>query len=502
MKKIVFFLSFLFLVNTIFANRYNIKDFGATENEVSTKAIQKAVDLCYKKGGGVVVVPAGKFITGTIILKSNVNLYLEQGAVLLGSTNLDDYWESFRKHGIIFCEEAENVSITGQGTIDAQGTTFYDPTQNHVYDEFDKQRTRQKENYMPEGEFYTDGPIKRLPKPGMTISFFHCSRVVLKNFVIKDTPSWAVRFGFCDDVLVKGISIKNNLMIPNSDGVHCTASRNIRMSDCDIRAGDDAFIITGFNKKEDTPGYSLDEQNKFEFGNHSPYAENVNVSNCQFQSRSSGIRVGYGQHPIRNCVFTNITIYGSNRGIGVFAHDAADIENLVFSNIVIQTRLHNGQWWGNGEPIHLSSISRFENEPVGIIRNVQFNNIIATGEHGIIIYGHEDSPMENIRFDNLQLKIVRGKETLTYGGNFDLRPAADSKMQLFEHDISGLFARYINDLSIRDFQLEWGNYLPAFFTHGIHCRHVQFFSIENYHGTPNPNANNAKPLLLENTSLK
>ncbi|MGK7396676.1 MAG: glycoside hydrolase family 28 protein [Candidatus Cyclobacteriaceae bacterium M3_2C_046] len=483
------------------AKDYNIIDFGARENALSTEAIQNAVDACHQAGGGKVVVPAGSYITGTIILKSQVNLHLQAGATLLGSHNLDDYTLTFRGHGIIFCEDAYQVSITGEGTIDARGTHFFDPTANHVYPEFDKSRVRQKERYMPEGEFYSDGPIKKGPKPGMTVAFFHCSQIAIQDITIKDTPSWAVRLAYCDDALVQGISIVNNLMVPNSDGVHCTASRNIRMTDCDIRAGDDAFIITGFTKDEETPGYDLTEQQKYTYGNKTAYAENINLSNCQLQSRSSGIRVGYGQHPIRRCTFSNIIIYGSNRGIGIFAHDETDIEELIFSNIIIETRLHSGQWWGNGEPIHLSSISRFPDQPVGVIKNVQFHNVIATSEHGIILYGHEQSPMENISFENIQLKIKKGKETMAYGGNFDLRPAADISMQLFAHDIPGLYARYVNGLDIEDFSLEWEPDLPEFFTHGIEAEYVKELKLEGFEGGPNPSAATGKKIQLNNTDF-
>jgi hypothetical protein len=480
---------------------YNIQDFGAIPGQLSTKAIQTAVDKCYENGGGMVLVPAGRYITGTIELKTNVNLHLEQGAILEGSKNLDDYISSFRKHGIIFCLDAQQVSITGQGMIDAQGTSFYDTEQNHTYPEFDKQKIRQKENYMPDGIFYTDGPIERKASPGMTITFYHCSTVVLKDITIKDTPIWAVRFAYCDDVLVAGVSIYNNLMVPNSDGIHCTVSRNIKMSDCDIRAGDDAFIVTGFPLEENTPGYDHKKQLRYKYGNKSIYAENVTVNNCSFQSRSAGIRIGYGQHPIRNCVFNNIVIYGSNRGIGVFAHDEASIENLIFSNFIIQTRLHNGQWWGNGEPIHLSSITRFDGEPAGKIRNVQFNNINATSEHGILIYGDEARTIESVSFNNVDLKIVRAKETMSYGGNFDLRPAAEIEKQLFEHDIPGLYALNVDGLDINDLKLEWGDDLPPFFTDGIECNTVSNLSIRNFTGTPNPNSKEGKKQRLVNTSF-
>ncbi len=502
MKKVVLnIFVFLFSGFPVFS-QYNIVDFGARKGELSTEAIQKAVDAAHEAGGGTIIIPAGTFITGTVKLKSYTELHLQHGAVLKGSLNLADYRESFRKHGILLCEDAIQVGITGEGTIDAQGTMFYDTTQNHVYPEFNKQLTRQKEDYMPEGEFFTDGPLKRKPKPGMALTFYNCSEVTLKDFTLKDTPSWAIRLASCDDITVSGISIKNNLMVPNSDGIHCTASRNIRVTNCDIRSGDDSFVITGFSIDEETPGYDEHPNQDKKYGNKTPYAENVVVSNCLFQSRSAGIRIGYGQHPIRRCTFSNIVIYGSNRGIGIFAHDASNIEDLIFSNITIETRLHNGQWWGNGEPIHLSAVSRFKNQPVGIIRNVQFNTITATSEHGILVYGHQNSLMENISFTNIGLKIVKGKETLAYGGNFDLRPAADINMQLFEHDIPGIFAKYVNGLTIQNVNLEWGTGLPSFFTYGIETENVKDLKITEFSGEANPSSGIKEPFLLKMTSKR
>lgn len=496
------FILLIFFYPDVFGAEYNIHDYGAKPGQLSTKAIQEAVDACAKNGGGKVLIPAGRYITGTIELKSFVNLHLEQGAILEGSHDIEDYMTGFRRHGILYCFNQQQVSVTGQGVIDGQGTFFYDTTVNHVYPEFDKQMVRQKEGYMPDGIFYTDGPVKRRVAPGMTITFYHCSAVVLEDITIRDTPIWAVRFAHCDDVLVHGISIYNNLMVPNSDGIHCTVSRNIRMSDCDIRAGDDAFIVTGLSIDEQDPGFDLSALQQYRFGNKTAYAENVTVSNCTFQSRSAGIRVGYGQHPIRNCVFTNIVIWGSNRGIGVFAHDAVSIENLVFSNFVIQTRLHNGQWWGNGEPIHLSAITRYENEPTGKIRNVQFHNIRAVSEAGILVWGDEPDVIESVSFNDIDLTIVKGRETMDYGGNFDLRPAADIRKQVFEHDIPGLYARHVEGLDIHDFSLKWGEGLPGFFTHGIECESVKSLSIRNFRGGPNPGASNGKKQELIDCVLK
>ena len=121
--------------------------------------------------------------------------------------------------------------------------------------------------------------------------------------------------------------------IPNSDGIDLYDSKVIRISDCAIHAGDDAIAIVS--------------------------SSNITVTNCILHSRSSGIRVGYNvfnNHNSGNLSFSNITIYDSNRGIGIYQRQKGNMENMIFSNIVINTRLHSGQWWGHGEPIHISSV--------------------------------------------------------------------------------------------------------------------------------------------------
>jgi len=469
-----------------YSKDYLITEFGAEAGKLSTPAIQKAVDECFAAGGGRVVIPPGTFITGPVILKSNVNVYLESGAILKGSENIQDYRMGETRRGIFFCEDACNISITGNGTIDASGSSFYDFSQNHGSPDFDRSLTRQKENYMKDGTFFSDGPVKRISMPGMTIVFFHCTGVTLSGITVKDTPIWAIRFGYCEDVLVEGITIRNNILIPNSDGIHCTASRNIRISDCDIVAGDDAIIMTGFDKNENVPAYTMKEQEEKTYGNKSIYAENMSVTNCQLRSSSAGIRIGYGQHPVRHCIFSNITIYESNRGIGIFAHDTTDIEDLIFNNIIIETRLYNGHWWGHGEPIHLSCASRFAGFKAGKIKNVIFSNIIATGGQGIIVYGRNESRIENITFENISLSIKKGSETMSYGGNFDLRPAADNKLQIFEHDIPGIYAQHVTNLSIKGFNLTWDPELPDFFTNAVEINNFDGVFINDMSGTSFP----------------
>jgi polygalacturonase len=133
MKKIILLaLLISAIIRSVGAKEFNILEYGAVTGQLSTQAVQKAVDACYDAGGGTVMVPAGLYITGAIILKSNVNLYLEQGAELRSSENMDDFKVGTGRYGMIFCQDATNISITGKGTINAMGSSFYEADKNHT----------------------------------------------------------------------------------------------------------------------------------------------------------------------------------------------------------------------------------------------------------------------------------------------------------------------------------------------------------------------------------
>jgi polygalacturonase len=470
------------------AYEYTISSFGAKDDgkTVNTSAIQKAIDACHEAGGGKVVIPPGEFVSGTIILKSGVNLYLEQGARLMGSLDTADYRIGGRRHGLIYAYQAKGISISGEGEIDGRGTSFHIAERSHMGQDFDRNVTRQGMNYMPAAPVPSDGPIGYDTRPGMMVLLLQCEQVAIKDVTFRDSPVWTFRIADCDDIIVTGISIHNNLLIPNSDGIHCTTSRNVRISDCDIRAGDDAIIVTGFGTNVEVGGdlnIRLDYTAR-EFGNKTGYAENVTVTNCILQSRSAGIRVGYGVNPIRNCVFSNLVIYESNRGLGVFSRDAGSIENILFSNITIQNRLHSGHWWGNGEPIHVSAIKQDPEIPAGPVQNIRFKNIIAESESGIVIYGTEQSPVMNVLLEHVSIQMKAGTHSATYGGNFDLRPVYTTDLGIFKHDIPALYAQHAEGLKILEFNVSWAENLPDFMSHAIYCTWFSNLSIDGFFGAP------------------
>lgn len=459
---------------------FNILDYGAIPDgkTLNTVSIQKTIDACAKAGGAVVVVPKGVFISGAIELRPNITLQLDAGAVLKGSTNLHDYYVADIKFGLIRASSADNITITGAGTIDGSGTSFMDMNtpRNYPYwtaPDLDPNYTRQRKDYM-QAKFGTqDGPVVYPDRPGNLLIFYNCKNVSLRSITIKNSPIWTVHLDGCDGVHIEGITIRNSLLVPNSDGIHCTSCRNVRIADCEISAGDDCIAVTCIG----------DEHHRQILGGFMGIAgtsENITATNCTLQSRSAGVRIGYTGGDIKNCSFKNLVIRQSNRGLLVNVRDHGSVENVSFSDITIETRLHTGHWWGNAEPIHVSAIRGFDTgEKLGQIKNVSFSNVTADCESGIVLFGCPESIIHNITFDNVKLKVKNSPLNDSYGGNFDLRTAADMSLAVFRHDIPGIYARYVDGLKINGLEISWADKLPPFFNHAVQCEHFSNLTIDN-----------------------
>ncbi len=287
--------------------------------------------------------------------------------------------------------------------------------------------------------------------------------------------------------VVKGVKIWNSLETPNSDGLDITSCTNVNVSDCDIRAGDDAIAITGYGYHYELPGYY----------NLRHLSENINITNCNLQSRSSGIRIGFeDQNTVRNINISNSTITNSNRGIGIFVRDSGSIENVTVSQVFIETRLHTGDWWGNGEPIHISALPSKPNTTIGFIKNISFRDITCRSENGILVYGSAESNIEGLTFENVKLEVLPGLLNQSAGGNIDLRGAMGSN-QLFSSDISAFQGRYVSDLKIIQSRFQWGDVTEDFFKYGIYMEHYKNVQLWDVDVSPSPSNSELPAVLLE-----
>jgi hypothetical protein len=222
----------------------------------------------------------------------------------------------------------------------------------------------------------------------------------------------------------------------------------------------------------------------------------VTVNNCTLSARSAGVRVGFDQGETRDCVFNGLVIH-SNRGINVNVRGEGSVENISFSNILIQTQLFTGHWWGKAEPIQVSAMPwNPQAKRLGHIRHIIFRNIQAEGESGILIYGCEQSRIQDVIIEGLSLRIHSSPLHASYGGNFDLRSTDQLSTALFQHDIPGLYGCYFDGLTLRDVHLTWQGELPEYFTHGLHCQHFRDLTIRDFRAGP-AHAGKGQAILLE-----
>jgi hypothetical protein len=466
-------------MTTVSSTGLNVREHGAVGDgaTLDTAALQRAIAICHDAGGGTVVVPAGTYLIGTIDLLSNVTLHLEAGAVLKGSPNLADYRvlpysSELRNTTLLLARGARNVAITGRGTIDGNADAFAIYEEADTYRDFDTRYVRQGEAYLAVNDLPDDGPVKHKPRPGILVLFADCQDILVRDIKLVNAPNWCLHVACSRDVLLTGLDIKSSMLMPNSGGLDVSLTRNVRISDCNIEAGDDAIA---FSPCADGFGTGV--------------AENITVANCVLVSRSAAIRIGWGQHDFRNLVFQNIVIRESNRGICITLRYGETIENVLFSNIVIQTRLYRGKWWGKGEPIHVSALPEMsDNTQTRRLRNVTFSNVVAQGDHGIVLYAGERSTVENVTFDRVRVTLQPGPLQESFGGNFDLRQSDRPERKVFAHDIPALYARGVKALALREVEVDWVMPLPQFVRHALEIEEFEDLTIDGLRATPSPSA--------------
>lgn len=372
---------------------FNIKDFGAVADgkTLNTAAIQKAIDACFEAGGGQVLVEGGVYMFGTIVLRSNVELHIASNATLLGSPRCEDYPERtdvkhvnseklprWRNACYIYCEESENVSVTGMGKIDCNGKFFVREVENPTY------------------WFYHR--IKA-PTPPRVVFFAGCKNVKITDITMINQPAgWSYWIHDCDYVSFDRVKIFAEVEYPNNDGIHINSSRNVTISNCDITCGDDSIVVRANNA-------SLAE-NKV--------CEKVCVTNCNLTSYSGGIRIGWkNDGVIRNCIFSNLVMTDTSIGVDItlphflfdpeklwtadMGREATLIENMTFSNIIMDNVY--------GEPIKIQ-IAKNPETRIDAIRNLYFSGIRARGPRGIRLEGRDENHLDNIRFSDCNFEVT------------------------------------------------------------------------------------------------
>lgn len=342
---------------------FDIRDFGATENS-GTTAIQAAIDAA-AVDGGVVEIPPGRFRSGTIFLKSGVELRLSRGAVLTAIDDLDEFpdikppipsrmdvcpWKAF-----IYAVDAENIALTGGGTISPGG----------------------------ELEIFQNGIVNSPSRP-YGIHFVRCSDILVSGVTMTGSAFWMQRYFNCEKLRINGISVFNHCNL-NNDGLDIDCCRDVIVSDCRIDADDDALCV----KTEGAEPSS-----------------DITVSNCVVSSHASAIKLGTGSvGDFKNIVISNCVVKpskadhvlhprglkGGTAGVSICAVDGAKVENVLIDDIRIDgvesplfvrlgKRLSRMDEL-DGAVSRAAGNGRWKNAPpkaIGSIRGLTLRNISAT----------------------------------------------------------------------------------------------------------------------------
>ncbi len=407
---------------------YDITDFGAVTDSlvINTDAIQSAIDKCAEDGGGTVVVPEGKFISGAIFLKQGVNLEIKENGVLKGSTNLADYklvqtrWEGEERIWVSALVNVFDISgfrLTGRGAIDGSGDVWFKGYWRRFSGK--KSENEEEQNATPPHV----GPIREGPpvlgeKGGMTptsdsrayelkdvelpgyarprlIAIQNCNDVVISNLNLKNHSSWCLFVLYSKQVEIRDLNIRAEHYIPMSDGIDIDSSDGVKIVNADIDVNDDCISIKS-GKDED--GRRVGRP-----------AENICIDSCIFRYGHGGVAMGSEMSGgIRNVEISNSIMMADNWAPIRFKSQPSRggvVENITYRNLVLDNTRQAFEFnmeWRMVPPIKPPS------DPLPVVRDVKIINVSGTVENAGFIHGLKENPIENVTFENCDIKAKKG----------------------------------------------------------------------------------------------
>jgi polygalacturonase len=377
-----------------------------------TGAIQKAIDTCMAQGGGVVRLPAGRYLSGSILLKNNVTLRLDDGATLVGSPNPDDYRsvDPFREgtgnelgYAFVSAVDATNVAVEGGGAkalIDGQGKEVLAALQA--------------------------GERNRRP---FLLRLVRCTNVQLKDIRLRDSAVWTVHLSQCHNVSVERVNI-NSHAGSNNDGIDIDSCELVRVNECDIDTGDDAICLKTTSRLP---------------------CRDVHITNCRLRSNCATIKVGtesagdFDNIRIADCQLLDAHL----AGIKLLSVDGARLQNVDISDVTMLA---------GHLPIFLRLGARLKTfrpgdlkREVGLLRNINIRGFRATAEGpGLVMSGIPDHRIEQVRVDDIDLHLTGGG--VKDDADVVLPEAVDAypEINMFGKRMPAalLYARHVNGLEI------------------------------------------------------
>ncbi len=417
----------------------DVRDYGAIGDgkSLNSAAIQRAVDAAAARGGGTVRFPSGDYVTGTVRLRSDVTLLLDAGCTLWGSTDIADY-ESGQEH-LLYAEDAENVAIVGRGAIDGNGPRFWDGGRLGRW---------------------LRGEISLVRTSDM-LRFDRCKNVVLEDVEVRYGAFWNIGFGDCERVTLRALTLINGVYEddgPNTDGINLWNCRRIRISDCDLRTGDDCIVVLGDSR-------------------------DVTITNCKFTTTETALMIS----GVRNLVFSNSTIHDAGCGVGFRVWSGIVVDGVRVDNIVmdVSDRFDTG-----GQAIYIWSFPEYTEVPVardkelpppGTIDNVTISNFTGRVNGGVFVTGFRERPgwVRGLTLENLRLTMNGGMDK---SGLNDDPPDDPYPIYGFHGAPYAMFLRYVEDLDVRDVHFSWSEPERADWGAALRVRHAGDLVLDGFEG--------------------
>jgi polygalacturonase len=439
---------------------FNIIKFGAKPDGVTlnTKAINDAIIACNKKGGGVVLVPEGFWLTGPVELKSNVNLHLKRNAVLQTTDDFSQFkllagnWEGLpqmRNQSPISATNATNIAVTGFGIIDGNGDAWRMVKKEKLSESNwkklvasggllsdDKKTWYPSEKSLKGSRYKNPGAIspektaafydsvKDFLRPNLLV-FTNCKKVLLEGVTFQNSPAWNVHPLMCQDVTVRNIQVKNPWYAQNGDGIDIESCKNVSIENSTFDVGDDGLCI---KSGRDAEGRK-----------RAMPTENVIIRNCIVYAAHGGFVVGSEMSGgARNIWVDNCTFVGTDIGIRFKTTRGRGgvVENIFISNIsmkdIIGEAILFDMYYEAKDPIPLAGEKvappKVETKPVTeetpVFRNIWVNNVVCNGaEKAIFVRGIPEMNVQNIFLENMTLQAKHGLD-MTEGTGISLKNIA------------------------------------------------------------------------------
>jgi polygalacturonase len=368
----------------------NLLDFGAVGDgrTTATRALQEAIDACHARGGGTLLVPAGKYLTGPITFQDDISLYLDAGATLLASQDPADYpvtsnrWEGREQPAyapLIGGNGLKNVALLGRGTIDGQGEAWWKSF---------------RENRLA------------APRPRL-IGFADCSNLLIQGVRLINSPGWTVNPVRCENVQIHGLTIVNPPDSPNTDGINPDSCRHVRISDCYVSAGDDCIAIKSGAESEERALLAA--------------SRDITISNCTLARGHGGIVIGSEMSGgVQNVVVSNCVFVGTDRGIRMKSRrgrggvvEDIRISNLVMTDVLcpftINLYYHCG---AKGDPTVSDKLPRPVDAGTPRFRRIHLSHVTARNvKHAAgFLYGLAEMPVEDISLEDVSISLSAGTQ--------------------------------------------------------------------------------------------